>query len=244
MQSIEPESWVTAFYTGQYFGHKTSNVVESTNKVFKDKRGLPIIELLDTIWDYVIKHRFQRFLKASATNLQSQIHTPFAYQQVLHSQQWALSNTVIMASMTDGKITQRNHKTFLVDLKLHTCTCGHAFSFISTLQTHLPNHPNPRDYIPYYFSLLAWRNTYTQNITSISLPKFEPVAEIVAPKEKKARGRPKVNRHTIGSQRKQATAQAVLNGNQLAPEKGPGSQSCTRCGMYGHNRTSCRLELL
>ena len=48
-------------------------------------------------------------------------------------------------------------------------------------------------------------------ITAISLLKFEPVAEIVAPKEKKARGRPKVNRYTIGSKRKQAAAQAALN---------------------------------
>lgn len=221
LQTIKPQSWVTAFYTGQYFGHKTSNVVESTNKVFKDKRELPIIDLLDAIWDYVAKHRFQRFLKASAPNLGFQIHTPFAYQQLLNSQQWALSNTVIMTSMTAGKITQRNHKTFIVDLILRTCSCGHfqsngipcghVFSFISTLQIHRPTHSNPRDYVPYYFSLLAWKNTYTHNITAISLPKFEPVAEIVAPKEKKARGRPKVNRYTIGSKRKQAAAQAALN---------------------------------
>ena len=114
--------------------------------------------------------------------------------------------------MIDGKITQSNHKTFLVDSKLCTCTCGHSqsngigcghvFSFISTLQTHLPPHPTPCDYIPYCFFLLGLRHTHTQNISSISLPKFELAAEIVVPKEKGARGLFKVNRYTNGKQRK------------------------------------------
>ena len=50
LQEIPNHLWVTAFYSKAYYGHKTSNVVESTNKVFKTTRELPILELLNTIW--------------------------------------------------------------------------------------------------------------------------------------------------------------------------------------------------
>jgi len=59
LKSIDPTLWVTAFYLDAYHGHKTSNVVEATNKVFKDHRELPILDLLDTIWHYTMNHRFR-----------------------------------------------------------------------------------------------------------------------------------------------------------------------------------------
>jgi len=49
LQSIDSKLWVTAFYPGLYYGYKTSNVVESTNKVFCKDRELPILDLLNKI---------------------------------------------------------------------------------------------------------------------------------------------------------------------------------------------------
>jgi hypothetical protein len=34
--AIDRSMWVTAFYTAPNYGHKTSNIVKSMNKVFKD----------------------------------------------------------------------------------------------------------------------------------------------------------------------------------------------------------------
>jgi len=36
LKSVDRTRWVNAFYLGPYHGRKTSNVVEATNKVFKD----------------------------------------------------------------------------------------------------------------------------------------------------------------------------------------------------------------
>ena len=67
--------------------------------------------------------------------------------------------------------------------------------------------------------------------------------EISAPKkERKVQGRPKVKRYIAGEQRKVSQAQAQLNGQDLAPEKGEGSQACGNCGQYGHNRITCTVE--
>ncbi|RPB22197.1 hypothetical protein L211DRAFT_850753 [Terfezia boudieri ATCC MYA-4762] len=36
LRAIDSKLWVTAFYEGPYYGHKTSNIVESTNNVFRN----------------------------------------------------------------------------------------------------------------------------------------------------------------------------------------------------------------
>lgn len=170
LKAIDSKLWVTAFYIGPYYGHKTSNVVESTNKVlFKEQRELPILDLLDAIWQYVMNKRCKHALQ-----LPPQIHTEYAYQQLLCNQRWADANTVQLSSQFCGTITQRNHKTFITNLQYRICTCGHfqangipcGHAFTQTL---LPAHPSPRDYVPYYFTTLAWERTYKVPLASISL---------------------------------------------------------------------------
>ena len=241
---------------GPFFGHKTSNVVESTNNVFKKDRELPILDLLNTIWHYVMNQRHQRYQQAIKELQESKILTSFAYTALRESQHWAHSNTVDISSITSGTITQSNKKTFIVDMLLRTCTCGHfningipcghAFSFIqkiypssrSTLSTI-----TPRDYVPYWFTLLAWRETYRDNISPISIYTLTHAPQIQAPNilpptDKVPRGRPKVKRFT-SNYRKVAKAQARLAGIDSPPESGVGSQACRQCGKYGHNRATC-----
>ena len=250
LEDIPPQLWVTAFYPSPYYGHKTSNVVESTNKVFKNIRELPIMNLLDSIWHYVMKQRFERFTKAS-TCISS--FTPWCYTELLNSKKWSTSNTVQASSPTSAIITQTNKKTFVVDLISRSCTCGHfqantipcghAFSFISYLQSCFSNASTPGDYISNFFSLLSWQQTYASNISPISSTDISSTVQISAPtKERKPQGRPKVKRFTVGDQRKKRRAQAKLDNTMAALEKGEGSQACTQCGDYGHNRRSCKGE--
>ena len=74
LHNIDPQLWVTAYYKGSYWGHKTSNVVESTNKVFREDRELPILSLLNTIWHYVMDQRFKRHTKATYPTIITSIH--------------------------------------------------------------------------------------------------------------------------------------------------------------------------
>ena len=50
LTNINRALWVTAFFPGQSYGHKTSNIVESMNKVLKQERELPILDLRNEIW--------------------------------------------------------------------------------------------------------------------------------------------------------------------------------------------------
>lgn len=129
--------------------------------------------------------------------------------------------------------------------------CGHAFTLIYALQAVITSHPHPRDYVPYHFSTLAWRNTYQQNLSPVSLDTIKASSNggedsglVVGPKvERKARGRPKVKRMVAGeSKRRVLKAQALLNNTEVAPAQGVGSQSCGHCGSYGHNQRNCTSE--
>ena len=52
--TAQPELWAKSYFVGTRFGHDTSNVVESINKVLKLDRKLPILQLLDSLWNRII----------------------------------------------------------------------------------------------------------------------------------------------------------------------------------------------
>ena len=265
LENIDSKLWATAFYAGPYCGHKTSNVVESTNKVFKQDRELSILDLLKTIWNYTMDKRFKRHQKSIGFLNNNRLHTDFANKIMRINDTWAESNTTSISSTSEGIITQSNHSTFTVNLRLRICSCGHfqenyipcghAVSFIRAVQaTSQASLPNPRDYVPYCFTALAYRQTYASNFIAITLDHLEtevlqhhllaPQLHISAPsRERAALGRPRTVRCTVGGQRKLAKAQARLNNRTPPPNNGAGSQSCTKCGLYGHNSIGCESTL-
>jgi len=64
LQRINPALWVTAFFPGQNYGHKTSNIVESMNHLLKSERELSILDLLNKIWHITMQTQYQRYSEA------------------------------------------------------------------------------------------------------------------------------------------------------------------------------------
>ena len=93
LNGIENQLWVTAFHEGPYCGHKTSHVVESTNKVFVDNGEKPALTLLHTVHLYVMNKRFQRKQKSQDISIE-QKHTTYCLHIMKESQSFAASNTV------------------------------------------------------------------------------------------------------------------------------------------------------
>ena len=122
--NIDKALWVTAFFPGSCYGHKTSNIVESMNKVLKQEGELPILELLNEIWLYAMNQRAQRYQTAS-TKEQQQHWSDFALSQLTISRSWSRRNTVNMAHDQLFIVEQINNKEFIVNLEARTCTCGH-----------------------------------------------------------------------------------------------------------------------
>ena len=148
-------------------------MVESTNKVLKQARELPIIELLHEIWVYTMKHWYSRLMKAKQLEEEGYIFTDFCNQKLSLAKRWASANLVYMSTTSAAVVTQTNGKQFAVELNLRHCECGHfsengipcghALSVIQQLQR------SPHAYIPSHFLISTWKQTYTRNLSPISL---------------------------------------------------------------------------
>lgn len=231
LSNIDGIMWVTAFYSGSFFGHKTSKVVESTNKALTSEWELSVLDLLSEIWNKTMIERFKRFTEACNKSHQ-QTHTKFCIQKLLQSQQWATQNRVAMSSNTLGIVTQLNGKEFEVNLDQRVCSCGHflengipcghAFTCIFAIGKR------PRQYVPDHFTIETWKNTYLTNLSPISLEHLNQYVEEECdpPVQQRApMDRPPMLRKIPGYQRKKA-AQAALNQVEQPPVRGKGSQSC------------------
>ena len=70
-----------------------------------------------------------------------------------------------------------------------------------------------RDYVPYFFTTQAWKQSYITNLSPISIENLEDME------------RPKIQRLEKGTQRKLLKAQANLyNDDTIIPSSGCGSQ--------------------
>ena len=219
-----------------------------------------VLDLLNKIWHYTMNERYERYSKANRqiTHGQQPV-TDYCLLRLQESEQWSSSNRVRMASETEGEVIQANGKVFLTNLARRWCSCGHfqengipcghAFSIIRQVQNR-----SPRDYIPQFFSLTTWRATYSTNLRPVSLEDLsqfnnlvnnQEEGEVVEPTtERRTQGRRQLLRQESGAQRRKIVrAQARLNGVQAPPSHGKGSQACRRCGVYGHNRATCNVEL-
>lgn len=161
---------------GAFFGYKISNVVESANKSIKSERELSNLDLLHKIWNKNMAEQFQHYTDACHMFV-CQTHTDFCLQKLLQSQQWASQNWVIISSQTKGIVTQINSPTYKVDLEKQVCDCGHfqengipcghVFSCIFAIGRR------PHVYVPEFFTMEAWKNTYLTNLAPISLDNIQ-----------------------------------------------------------------------
>lgn len=107
----------------------------------------------------------------------------------------------------EGTVTQANNQNFIVNLTYYTCSCehflmngiscGHAFSWILEL------HQSSCSFIPYVFTITAWKSTHSSNIARIALEEIVVDEVVQHPgKEQKRMGRSQVLRMVHRSQRK------------------------------------------
>ena len=253
LQKIDKTMWTDAFAQGKSYGHKTSNVVESTNNFLKFDREMSILDMLNEIWHKTMDLQYKRYLAACNTD-PGQRYTDFAIKAILSSRDWSKRNIVRIATRNLAEVIQGNDKSYTVNLGQKTCSCshfqqndipcGHAYSFILALNCA------PRNFMLTVFLISTWKNTYSQNIQPMRLAEVDEIlAEqnfnpnpLCHPPQKlrSAQGRPRNHRIVRGVQRKQTVRpQAILNLEAAPLERGCGSQQCSRCSQWGHNRKTC-----
>jgi hypothetical protein len=245
----DPCLWAVAHFVGTRFGHLTSNIVESVNKGLKLDRELPIVQLLDALWNRVMDTRFKRLeLAAGAHN--SELWTPWARGKLQAQRLHARTNTVVMRTEWEGLVNQLNNHVYTVNLETKQCSCtyfqensipcGHAISAIFA-------RPG-RDlvaFMPEVLSIATWKRIYSDNFPMIDISELQPLplSECHPPLTRVPRGRPKKERfrkEDVRGPRGVAAARQLVELAVDGEEEVWVPYHCSTCGGRGHYSSTCR----
>jgi zinc finger SWIM domain-containing protein 3 len=199
---LDPAMWAAPFMTAKTWGHPTSNIVESINSLLLEERKASIIDLLNGIWHKFMDLRFARLQDAQQTmeKFPGQLSTDFALETLKESSMFSQHRSVLRQDNLHGSILSYSNSRYVVDLAERTCTCGwfqvngipcgHAVALIYRL------HGQPRDFIPTFFSLVTYRDTYSDNVKAIdaNISSLLMSEECLPPNLNRPRGRPKEKR--------------------------------------------------
>jgi hypothetical protein len=217
------------------FGHDTSNIVESTNSVWRDIRELPPLQLINGIYQWYIKtFRKRRNLKIMPGN---STLSNSAYRAYKPRESVARSYHVLLASETSFLVTTAKGAEFLVNLParaigelLGSCSCkkyqdhlgpcSHAIACI----LHIGQDP-----YKYFFMYYGWETsklTYERSIKLVTIQglkvlRDEADQQVLPPIKRAKRGRPKVARIRPTYQEDKRI------------------YICSVCRQSGHNRRLC-----
>lgn len=110
-----------------FFGHKTSKVVESVNRKLWHDREISILDMLDSIWMYMMLKC--ELSVGEARTLLRQVparwYTPWAEQQLQKSKDFADGYTVNPQNKQEAWVHWYNGRLLTVNLQERTCDCKH-----------------------------------------------------------------------------------------------------------------------
>ena len=92
-------TWAEAWFPSRRYGHDTSNIVESVNKILKLEREQPIVELLDSIWHRVMQHRANRLATTIKEEAVGSTWSSWAVGILLEGRKWARGNCISICSL-------------------------------------------------------------------------------------------------------------------------------------------------
>ena len=234
--SIGYKNFAFVHFPRSRYGHDTSNIVESTNSVWREIRELPPLQLLNGIYQWYITtwYKRQQVRLVSGNSILSNT----AYQAYKHRESTARSFRVLQSSEIDFLVTTSQGTEFIVTIppvtpeRLQgTCSClkyddfnapcSHAIACILQLGR------DPFYYFPRYYEWSILQRTYSRPVRPVILQGLQVLDQdnsgsVLRPPLKKAkRGRPKISR-----------IRANYNTNSRV-------YNCSVCCQPGHNRRVC-----
>jgi hypothetical protein len=231
--SIGYENFAFACFPRPRYGHDTSNIVESTNSVWREIRELPPLQLLNGIYQWCITTWYQRYQVQPVPGSSSALSNT-AYQAYKRREFAARSFQVLPSSDTTFLVTTTTQGTqYIVSLPpieldqrpQGSCSCrkyddfsapcSHAVACISFLS---------RDPFYYFNPRYEWNTsmrTYKRPIQPVTIQGLQARDSICPPVKRAKRGRPKVAR---------------IRANYSAKKR---IYNCSVCLQSGHNRRIC-----
>ncbi|MQL68849.1 hypothetical protein Taro_001139 [Colocasia esculenta] len=207
------------------FGELYSNLAESFNNWIHDARSLPILQMVDKIRVQMMEMAAKRKIDAALWD------TPYCpkVQKIIEKNLQERRSLAIRHSDGIKFEVVESMKTYVVDLHLQTCSCGH-WQLVKIPCKHAcaaigSNKEAVTQYVSAFYSTEVYRAAYETNIQPIptfDMPDPPQPSEVLIkpPTTKRLPGRPRKRRiHSRGE-----VDHAYI---------------CSRCKQTGHNRRTC-----
>ncbi|CAN6999837.1 unnamed protein product [Brassica oleracea var. botrytis] len=214
----------------------TTNIVESLNSMLKLPRELPPISLLETIRLTLTTWFFER---REAAAKHKHLVTPKVVQKLVSRFGAAMVLNVYQVDQNEFEVKDETMK-YVVDLEKRHCTCN-VFDIEKILCIHAIVDAKyiKRDenrYVDTSHLTETWAKSYTESIhpggelSTSTYPANIDELSCPPPATKKRSGRPP-------TKRKRSVGEFGVPGSKSQSHK------CSRCGIVGHNKITCKRPL-
>ena len=236
IERIPKEKWCRSYdEDGRRYGHMTTNLSESINKVFRGARNMPITSLVKCTYSRLVRYWVKRGTKAQQDAMSGKYLTSVIGEAMAKNGERATSMRVreFDVARTTFEVDDEDD-TYSVNLTQWKCQCGkfQAFKFLCShvIAACSVVAYNTALYVDPVFSIYNIINVYSSPFQPIGSEEGIPSSSEpkIIPDETKLRGtgRPKSTRIR----------------NEMDEEEVQPSSSrirCRICKQIGHNRHSC-----
>ncbi|XP_022760791.1 uncharacterized protein LOC111306988 isoform X1 [Durio zibethinus] len=225
----EPEHWANAFFKGARYNHLKSSTTESFCDWVSDLPAMPITQVIETIRRKMMEFMYTR--KMDSDQWSSKL-TPSAEENLQKSLVNSRSLEVLFSPGSCFKVRDTLGIINVVTLENSDCSCRewqinglpclHAVAAIE----HIGK--NVYDYCSRYFTIEAFKVTYSESINPIPaldrcVQRESSQVHVDPPCIPRPVGRPKERKHALKS--KQAVKRTL---------------QCSNCKKLGHNKRKCK----
>ncbi|MQM19210.1 hypothetical protein Taro_052209, partial [Colocasia esculenta] len=223
------EHWANTQFLGERYGQMYSNLAESFNAWIKPARGLPILQMVETICRQIMEMGGRRIIEAANWEITLCPNIEKVLAKIMFN---ARQNSVIPS---DGRLFEvvNGNKIYVVNIPELTCSCHkwqlpkipceHACAAIACTHKPLYNHVSP------LYTTNTYRAAYVVTVNPTNNNDMPCMnindIQVKPPITKRLPRRPRKKR---------------------IPSRGEAEHIyiCSRCKQEGHNRRTCRNPML
>jgi hypothetical protein len=167
-------------------GQDTNNIIESLNSIFKDIHSLLLLQIIDTIYTYLIKTFYNRYYSYYwSTRVPNTVLDQFNkwYQTSRQYRVIQSGNRIYQVQIPDTGVK------YIVNLQEQNCDCTNRQEYIApctyTIVAIRYKGEDLFDYFDASLSLQVYRQTYSYFVKPINIENLESADRIHPPQFKK-----------------------------------------------------------
>ncbi|XP_013689853.2 uncharacterized protein LOC106393727 [Brassica napus] len=236
LEDSDFRKWARCFAPANRYNIMTTNIAESLNSMLKLPRELPLISLLETIRLTLTTWFFER---REAAAKHKHLVTPKVVQKLVSRFGAAMVLNVYQVDQNEFEVKDETMK-YVVDLEKRHCTCNvfdidkipciHAIAAAKYIKR------DENRYVDTSHLTETWAKAYAESIhpggelSTSTYPANIDELSCPPPATKKRSGRPP-------TKRKRSVGEFGVPGSKSQSHK------CSRCGIGGHNKITCKRPI-